>query len=152
MPSYRATKLVPPIWFLVALIAMAMLHNAIPLARIFPPPWRWVGLLPLIGGVTLALTAGRLFGQRGTGVVPFSPVTTLVTTGPYRFTRNPMYVGLVLTLAGAAILFGTVTPWLAIPPFAWWIDRRFIRQEEIMLEEHFGADYVAFKQRVRRWI
>ena len=63
-----------------------------------------------------------------------------------------MYLGMVQLLIGVALLFGTLSPWLVIPRFVGWIDRRFIAQEEIMLEQHFGADYIAFKQRVRRWI
>jgi protein-S-isoprenylcysteine O-methyltransferase Ste14 len=109
-------------------------------------------VIAIVAGVTLAFTGASLFRRRGTGVVPFSPVTRLVTEGPYRFTRNPMYLGMVVTLAGAAITFGTLSPWLPIPLFAWWINRRFIAQEEVMLEEHFGADYLAFKKRVRRWV
>jgi len=150
--SVRKTKMVPPIWFVLAIGAMAALHSFVPVWRLLPVPWNWLGLIPLVAGVALALTGARLFTRHGTGVVPFSPVTRLVLDGPYRFTRNPMYLGMVLALCGIAMLFGTLTPWLVIPLFAWWIDRRFIAQEEVMLEEHFGADYLEFKKRVRRWI
>ena len=152
MASFRRTKMLPPVWFALSLIAMTALHLWWPVARLVPPPWSWLGAALVVAGLALAASGVRLFARRGTGIVPFTPATALVTSGPYRFTRNPMYLGMVLALAGVAIMFGTLTPWLAIPPFAWWINRRFIRQEEAMLEERFGADYVQFKQRVRRWI
>ena len=152
MTTVRKTKMLPPIWFLLALIAMFALHFLVPIARLIPQPWNWLGLIFILAGVALAITGARLFTRHGTGVVPFSPVTKLVLDGPYRFTRNPMYLGMVISLAGAAIMFGTLSPWLPIPAFACWINHRFIAQEEVMLEEHFGADYLAFKKRVRRWI
>ena len=138
MPTYQPTKLLPPVWFFASLIAMATLHFMVPVARIIPQPWNWLGLLPLVAGIVIGFSSVGLFVRRHTGVVPFTPVTTLVTTGPYRFTRNPMYLGLVLALIGVAALLGTLTPWLVIPAFAWWIRRRFILQEEAMLEGKFG--------------
>jgi protein-S-isoprenylcysteine O-methyltransferase Ste14 len=152
MPEYRPTRCLPPFWFALAVAAMVALHLALPLARLIPPPWKWVGVLPLLAGLSLTLAAARIFRLRGTGIKPFSPATTLVTSGPYRFTRNPMYLGLVLMLIGLATLLGSLTPWLVIPPFAWWIDRRFIRHEEAMLETHFGQAFADLRRRVRRWL
>ena len=152
MPPVRPTRLLPPVWFLLSLIAMAALHWVAPLARVIPRPWNWLGLVPLLAGIALSVTGARLFARLGTGIKPFSPATHLVTTGPYRFTRNPMYLGLVMSLIGVAAMLGTLTPWLVVPAFAWWIGRRFIAQEETMLEERFGEEYVKFKARVRRWI
>lgn len=152
MTTVQPTKMLPPVWFVLSLIAMAALHWMAPVARIIPAPWNWLGLVPLLGGVALTISGAGLFKRAGTGIKPFSEVTTLVTAGPYRFTRNPMYLGLVAALIGVATLLGTLTPWLVVPPFAWWINRRFIAQEEVMLEARFGAEYVRFKERVRRWI
>ena len=152
MTTVRKTKMVPPVWLALSIIAMALLHRFLPIVQLIHGPLRWLGVLPILAGVALAIRGASLFSRHGTGVVPFSPVTHLVLDGPYRFTRNPMYLGMVQLLIGVALLFGTLSPWFVIPLFAWWIDRRFIAQEEVMLEEHFGPDYVAFKKRVRRWI
>jgi len=152
MTTVRKTKMLPPIWLALSILAMAALNYFAPIARLIPRPWNWLGLIPLLAGVALAVSGAALFKRHGTGVVPFSPVTRLVVAGPYRFTRNPMYLGMVLLLCGVAVMFGTLSPWLVIPFFAWWIDRRFIAQEEVMLQEAFGQEYVQFKQRVRRWI
>lgn len=143
--------MLPPIWFALSLLAMAALHVLLPIARAIPPPWNWIGVLLIAAGLALTGSGAGVFVRHRTGIKPFSPATALVTSGPYRFTRNPMYLGLVSALVGVAMTLGTVTPWLVIPPFAWWIDRRFVRQEEAMLAERFGPEYAAFKQRVRRW-
>jgi protein-S-isoprenylcysteine O-methyltransferase Ste14 len=152
MTTVRPTKILPPVWYLLALGAMWALDRMVPGMRIIPSPYRWLGAVPLVAGLTLGMTGARLFRRAGTGVVPFSEVTALVTTGPYRFTRNPMYLGLVLSLLGVAAMFGTATPWLVVPVFAAWIHWRFVRQEEAMLEQRFGAEYLAFKARVPRWV
>ena len=152
MATYRPTKLLPPVWYVASLIAMAALHFFLPVARLVPPPWNWIGLAAVLGGLALTASGAGLFVRHRTGIKPFSPVTALVTSGPYRITRNPMYLGLVTSLIGVATTLGTLTPWLVVPAFAWWIDRRFIAHEELMLAEHFGDEYEEFKRRVRRWI
>jgi protein-S-isoprenylcysteine O-methyltransferase Ste14 len=152
MPVVKKTKMLPPIWLALALIAMFVLHYFAPLARLISSPWTWLGAIPIVAGIALAVSGAALFKRQGTGVVPFTPVTALVTAGPYRFTRNPMYLGMVMLLSGVAIMLGTLTPWIVIPLFTLWIAHRFIAQEEVMLEEVFGEDYVKFKRRVRRWI
>jgi protein-S-isoprenylcysteine O-methyltransferase Ste14 len=96
--------------------------------------------------------AFRGFSKAGTPVVPFERSTALVTDGSYRLTRNPMYVGMVMILAGIALLLGTVGPWLPIPLFVWVMRSSFIIREERFLEELFGQQYLAYKSRVRRWL
>ena len=113
---------------------------------------RAVALILIVGGLLFDGMAAGLFRRRGTAVEPWKPSTALIVEGPYRFTRNPMYLGMVMLLIGVAVMLGTLTPGLVIPPFAWWISRRFIAQEEVMLEERFGEEYLQFMRRVRRWI
>jgi protein-S-isoprenylcysteine O-methyltransferase Ste14 len=131
---------------------MLALNALLPVARIVRPPYSYVGILPVVVGTLLSVHAYRGFVRAGTPIVPFERSTTLVTTGPYRITRNPMYLGLVLVLAGLATMFGTVSPWLPIPFFVWILHANFIRGEERFLEELFGQRYVAYKSRVRRWL
>jgi protein-S-isoprenylcysteine O-methyltransferase Ste14 len=152
MATVRKTKMVPPVWLALSLIAMTALSWLAPIAHLIPRPWNWLGILFILAGVALAVSGAGLFRRHNTGVVPFSPATRLVSEGPYRFTRNPMYLGMVMLLVGVATMCGTLSPWVVIPIFAWWIDRRFIAQEEVMLADVFGEDYLRFKQRVRRWI
>jgi protein-S-isoprenylcysteine O-methyltransferase Ste14 len=76
----------------------------------------------------------------------------LITYGLYRFTRNPMYLGLMLIVLGVAILQGSLAAFLPLPVFAWILQTRFVRGEERFLESLFGAEYLDYKSTVRRWI
>ena len=149
---FPSRRLYPPAFFLVALVAMILLHLFLPVARVLRAPWTWLGLVPFLAGGALTVRAARLFDRLGTPVRPFEPSTRLVLDGPYRFTRNPMYLGLVIALGGLAIRFGTLSPWIVPPLFALFIQQRFIVHEEAMMERLFGEEYVAFKGRVRRWM
>lgn len=145
-------RIIPPLWLLLALLSMAALHYFLPIARIVSPPWSFLGILLIVIGVGIAAHAARAFDQVGTPVIPFEPSTALVTGGLYLITRNPMYLGMVIALLGAALLFGTLTAFLPIPIFVWIIQKGFIEGEERFLEEIFGAQYLAYKKRVRRWL
>ena len=132
--------------------AMAVLHFGFPIAQPIVEPYRYAGAV-LIG---LAAALGGwgvvLFRRARTGVVPFSEATTLVASGPYRFTRNPMYLGMAGMLLGTAVYLGSVTPWLVLPAFVAIISERFIVREEAMMEKAFGQPYRDYKARVRRWL
>src|SRR4051794_5482254 len=103
---------VPPVYALVALMVMGVFHVAFPLASILHPPYNRAGLVIAALGVALIIWAALLFRRAGTPVIPFEPSTALVTSGPYRFTRNPMYVGMAAVLLGAAVFLGSVTPFI----------------------------------------
>ncbi len=145
-------RILPPVWFLAAIMLMAALHWLAPLARWHVPALRWLGGAAFVAGFVLALASARLFARRGTANRPVQRSSALVTSGPYRFTRNPMYVGLVAMLAGLALLLESLSPLVVVPIFAWIIATRFIAAEERMLGERFGADYAEYRARVRRWL
>jgi len=149
---FAVRRLNPPAWLLMTIVIMVLLHFACPVRRLIPPPWTWIGLLPFLGGAALTIRAAGLFDRAGTPKKPFERSTSLVLDGPYRFTRNPMYLGMVTGLFGLAILLGSLSPFALPPLFAWFIQARFIVHEEAMMERLFGAEYVAFKGRVRRWL
>jgi protein-S-isoprenylcysteine O-methyltransferase Ste14 len=145
-------KIVPPVYMLLALLAMVVLHYAIPLADLIAPPLSYVGLAPLAVGITICATAARMFDRAGTPIRPFERSTVLVTGGLYRYTRNPMYLGLTLILLGVWLLLGTASAMLPIAVFIWIIQEGFIRGEERFLDAIFGEEYRGYKNRVRRWI
>jgi protein-S-isoprenylcysteine O-methyltransferase Ste14 len=95
-----------------------------------------------------------LFFRSQTTVNPMKPENSnkIVTSGTYRFTRNPMYVGLLMVLLGYAIWLGAITPFLLLPLFVVLITTQQIIPEEEMLERNFGQEYLDYKQRVRRWL
>ena len=142
----------PPVYLVLSMAAMGMLHFGFPIAQPIAEPYRYAGAV-LIGLATaLGFWAVGLFRRARTGVVPFSEATTLVTRGPYRFTRNPMYLAMAGILVGTAIWLGSLTPWLVLPAFMRIIAERFIAREEAMLEGVFGEPYRQYKAAVRRWL
>ena len=142
----------PPFYFLSSIVVMGLGHALVPVAHWISAPWNLLGAVPLVGGIAIALAANRLFSRNDTPIHPFATATTLVTDGPFKLTRNPMYLGLTLTLVGIAMLLGSLSPWLVIPAFVVAISRLFIRREERTLQERFGDAYSAYRKTVRRWI
>ena len=143
---------IPPVYFLLCILGMGTLNATIPAVRWMPYPWNLGGILLMILGILLSGSGARRFRHYKTAVRPFQPTTALVTDGPYRFTRNPMYLGLTLCLLGLGILLGSLSPLLLIPPFVFAIHFQFIRKEERLLEAQFGEVYQNFCKNVRRWI
>jgi protein-S-isoprenylcysteine O-methyltransferase Ste14 len=142
----------PPTWLRIALIAQVALHLLLPGKELWRDPWRWIAVAPLLLGVLLLLWSGKLFNRSGAGIRPFTRSLRVVTDGPYRITRNPMYLGMVLVLAAVAIFCGEVTPWFVVPAFVLVIDRRFVAREEQFMAEIHGEAYAAYRERVRRWL
>ena len=131
---------------------MVGFHYAFPVRQVIHFPYRYSGMVFVLGGILLVLWAVRLFGQAGTTIKPFQESSALVVGGPYRLTRNPMYVGMVGVLFGIGLLLGSLSPFIIIPLFVALIDVRFIRSEEAALERIFGARYGDYKAQVRRWL
>ena len=151
-PAAGRTPLYPPTFLLLAILLMVALHFALPLVQLINAPWRWHGVFPLALGMALVLWPAGLFNRAGTTIRPFERSSALVVGGPYRLSRNPIYLGMAIILVGVGVLAGSLTPFLVVPVFMVLIERRFIRKEEAMLEQAFGASYAAYKARVRRWI
>ena len=157
MPAedHANVPVIPPVLFGVGLTAGFLLKWLAPVA-LFPP--RLEGETCFAGGA-ISL-AGLAFGgwafvtfiRAKTTPHPNHPVSALVTRGPYRVSRNPMYVGLSVFTAGLALVANT--PWiLAVLPLVWLALRRLvIGREEAYLERRFGDEYRAFKARTRRWL
>lgn len=142
----------PPIWLLLGLIAIYLCHEYFPGPRFSSLPAQVFGVLLVIIGLSLLMIAFGLFTRAGTDVIPFRNVSALVTDGIYRYTRNPMYLGMVAVLLGCAIAVGVSTALLVAPLFAVIVESRFIRPEEAMLRGLFPEDYPAYCARVRRWL
>ena len=145
-------RIVPPIYLLAALLAAAGLHYGLPLARIIPDPVRYLGAVLVVAGLALILWAAGLFHRARTPIRPFTHSTTVVTGGPYRFTRNPMYLGMATILLGEALCLGSLTAFVPLPLFVWQIQRKFIVPEEAFLAGLFGERYTGYKAGVRRWL
>ena len=153
MPDYAGSKgPLPPVYFLGCLLIQVGLHYQAPLAGIIPAPWNWCGAVLVVLGIGFAVQPALAFSKADTAIKPYRESSTLVRTGMYRFSRNPMYLGMLTVLAGVGLLLGTLAPLLVLVLFYLIIRHRFIGIEETMLEEKFGDEYREFKRSVRRWI
>ena len=113
---------------------------------------RVVGWVFIAVSVGLPIWAAWLFRRAGTTPNPTRPTTALVFTGPYRFTRNPMYLGLALLQVGLALVTDALWPLLLLAPVVVAVRRLVIDREEGYLEAKFGDEYRSYKTRVRRWL
>ena len=141
----------PPHYFLFALLTMLLLSR-LPGASLLPGYLPLFGVVPIATGVTLVLWAARLFTRVGTNIIPLTQSSALVIEGPFAYSRNPMYLGLLLALTGLAIVLDSAWPWLVLPVFYAVIRLRFVRHEERLMEATFGDAYRAYCGRVRRFI
>lgn len=150
--DHAQVMVAPPLVFLSYLIGALIVNWLIP----FPTPWtfilRIVGGLMVIAGFLLAGSAISQMRKVHTSPDPHQPVTAMVTNGPYRFTRNPIYLGFFLIYLGFTLLAGTLWGLIASPFLLWTITNAVIHAEEIYLEDKFKDQYTGYKSRVRRWI
>ena len=144
-------RVLPPIWMVIALLATYVLDRWLPIVEIVPWPWILAGVPLIVLGIAMSASSAGAFRRAGTPVIPFEASTTLVLRGWYRVTRNPMYLGLALALAGVGVLQGSLGALLPLPAFIAILHFRFILGEERFLEGIFGEEYRAYKSRVRRW-
>jgi protein-S-isoprenylcysteine O-methyltransferase Ste14 len=147
-------KFPPPFIYVLGLVVAFFLNRAVPLRLATPEP-RWMFLLGwalAIGGQIFAISGVVTFRRHRTAITPFLPATTIVTTGPYAMTRNPMYVGLTVFSAGVSLLLDTWWAFLLVAVAVLIIDRAVIGREERYLSSAFGAEYDAYRTRVRRWV
>ncbi len=141
----------PPLLFAGPWLAGFLLDLVVPLPRL-PVALRLVGLPLTAAGVTLAGWFFATMRRAGTPVDPREAPTALVQAGPFRYTRNPAYVGLTLTYLGLTLLAGGRWALLLLPGVLVAVDWGVIRREERYLEERFGSHYREYRRRVRRWL
>lgn len=98
------------------------------------------------------IMASNIFKKANTTIKPFEEPDMLITGGPYRVSRNPMYLGFVLILLGVTLLLGSALPLIIIPGFMILIENNFIRLEEQRLEHKFGPHWLEYRRQVRRWL
>jgi protein-S-isoprenylcysteine O-methyltransferase Ste14 len=142
----------PPLIYLAGLALGFGLEALLPGASL-PGLVRWVlGGVLLAAGLALLASFNTSFTRKGTAVEPWKPTTAIVTDGPYRFTRNPAYLGMAVVYVGIALLAEAL--WVLVPlPFVLSvIDRGVIAREERYLQRKFGREYLDYKATVRRWI
>ena len=110
------------------------------------------GTITIICAAWLAISAFRVMNRAQTGINPSLPTTTIVSDGVFVFSRNPIYLSLTLLYIGIALLFDSLWAFLLLFPLLIVVQNGIIKREENYLERKFGAEYLSYKTRVRRWI
>ena len=145
-------KFLPPTHFFTYLIISVLLHYIVPIAQIINYPYNWLGFLFFLLGGILNIWPDQLFKKLKTTVKPDEKPSLLIQTGPFKISRNPMYLGMALLLIGVGIVLGSVTSFIGFIFFILAMEISFIPQEEKILTEQFGDEYELYKKKVRRWI
>ncbi len=149
--SHPRPGLLPPKALLLILLSqIPLVLWSWPLKPAIAPAF--VGAAMLGTGVVLNVWAERLFRKSGVGVCPFSPVPNLVSTGPYRFTRNPMYLGMVLLSASWPLMMSLYWNLWPAAALAAWLHFRFVLPEEAFLRGRLGVGYLEYASRNPRWL
>jgi len=147
-------KIPPPVYGISIGILMWLLNQYLPISHWISSPWNIAGLVLVGIALSFDLWSLFLFFRSHTTPNPMKPENSqhIVTTGLYKISRNPMYVGLLFVLLGYAIWLGSITPFLLLPLFVLLITSQQIIPEEEILEKKFGQEYLDYKMRVKRWL
>ena len=147
-----SVKIIPPLVYLAGLVIGFLANIWMPI-KVVPSLVAWtIGGILIFFGAGLTGSAVFKFKDVSTTVRPDRAASTLVIVGPYKITRNPMYLGLAFVYLGIAVAGQSVWALIILPVVLAIIQRRAIEPKEAFLERRFGADYVGYKEKVRRWI
>ncbi len=141
----------PPLLYAGSLVAGLLLRGIVP-ARLPRKPARTAGIALTAAGVLLGSWAIGTMREAGNELSPNRPVVELVTAGPYRYTRNPIYLSLALIYAGAAMIANAIPALLLLAGVVAIVDQGVVGREENYLLNRFGEAYALYKSRVRRWL
>lgn len=150
--DHANVKIAPPILLLLHVFAAFLLNWLLPLPFVFPTVIVWIGYALVVIGLVLPIGAANQFREAGTTLDPYHSVRQIVTSGPYGFCRNPIYLGFVCFLIGFTFIFRTYWGLILSPLFALLMNILVIKYEEAYLEQKFGDVYTSYKSRVRRWL
>ncbi len=145
-------RLYPPILFLLFAAVALALSWVWPFSFPLPIPLKIVSILVAVLGVCLAVWARLVFLYQDTNVDPYAEADRLVTTGPYQYSRNPMYLSLLLVLIGMGFWLQSLSALLLVPLFITVINQRHIKPEEARLQRQFGQRYLDYCVTTRRWV
>jgi len=151
-PDSAGVMIPPPLIYLMGLVLGYGLGLAFPIA-LFPfLPSLILGAVVLLVGLTVASSAIRTFRRHHTTTLPTMPAAALVRDGPFRFTRNPMYLALGISYAGLALMMDSLWGLLLLIPVVLVVNFYVIAREEKYLNREFGDEYRSYMAKVRRWI
>lgn len=145
-------KYIAPLYFFVAVL-LIVVSGFYDLGTIVYYPYNLIfSIILLVIGFLFGGIAAIIFNRRRTTLNPLRRPTSLITNGPYRFSRNPMYLGMFLMLLGLSFYFGSLASMAVSILFLMMMDYTVVPFEERSMENYFGKDFTKYKQKVRRWI
>jgi protein-S-isoprenylcysteine O-methyltransferase Ste14 len=150
--DHANVKVHPPVLLLIHLVVAFALHWLLPLSNTFPKFLEWVGYGLVFVGLGFAFRAMNQFRKVHTTLDPHGSVSAIVTDGPYRISRNPIYLSLLCFLIGIPFVSGNYWGLMMCPVFVATMNQLVIKHEETYLEEKFKDVYTSYKSRVRRWL
>jgi len=150
--DHADVRIPPPLIYLVGFVLGLLLERAFPVLVLPKTPSRVAAVLCVALWAILTVWSIGLFHRRARAFFPSKPTTTLVVYGPYKFTRNPMYFGLVCLYLGLALWLGVFWAVMLLPAVIALIQHYVIAREEQYLERKFGEEYLRYKAGVRRWV
>ncbi len=154
-PPNPGIRIPPPTFFAAAYFVAYLAHRVAPVAILGPRAALLrvsLGWTLVIGGLGLMAWGGITFARARTSLMPTRPARVLVRGGPYRWSRNPMYLGLTIAYVGGTLLMNSAWPLLLLPVVLISVSVLVIRREERYLQGAFGDEYRDYTRRVRRWL
>jgi protein-S-isoprenylcysteine O-methyltransferase Ste14 len=142
----------PPLYYVAAIVLGWALQRVVPLPALPAGVSRWLGWIGIAGWLLGGIGGIAAFFRARTSMIPIQPASALVENGPYRYTRNPMYVGLAMLQAAIGFFWGQTWILILLIPVIAIVGRFVIQPEERYLERRFGDAYREYRSRVRRWI
>lgn len=138
---------------IVVLFILPLLsHYLIPIKTVIHPPYSYSGIFVILSGLWLMILAAKAFRKAGTAFQLEEGGSALVTSGPFSFSRNPMYLGILVWLTGFAVLLGSLVVFIVPVIFFLVMQIILIPIEEKRMQQIFGEEYKKYKRQVRRWL
>ena len=147
-----AVKLPPPLIFLIIILATYGVHHFWPIGIGGSSVLKFIGVVAVVLGFSVVILASRSFKHAETNIEPWKPTTRIISTGFYRYSRNPIYVAFCLVQIGLGIIFNSFWILIGFVVSAALVYYIAIKKEETYLEIKFGEDYLRYRKKVRRWL
>ena len=145
-------KRMPPFYFISFIVLEIVVHFLLPIYHVALNPFNYFGVLVIVLGLWLNLSSKKKVIKEQTTIIPFEKPRVLVSKGIYKYSRNPMYLGMFIMLLGEALLLSSIGACIMSGIFMPLITIKFIIPEENILEEVLKNEYLNYKESVPRWI
>jgi protein-S-isoprenylcysteine O-methyltransferase Ste14 len=145
-------RIMPTAYLALFLILSIGLYLILPIIKFINPPYHYLGCLLILFGVIINIWTDILLKKYNTTVKPYLMPASLITSGPFRISRHPMYAGMTAILLGVAIVQGALSGFVFPIIFVVLMELLFVSTEEKNLARAFGPRYLEYKKKVRRWL